>query len=134
MKRNTLLELLALSAVILAAGCGTGGPREHHVSGQVTFRDNPVPAGVIRFLPDTAQGNQGPAGYAPIENGRYDTARSGRGTVGGPHTVVISGYDGQADPSQERPHGAPLFREYQITANVGENRTTLDFAVPVTAP
>ena len=101
MKRNAVFRALALSAVAFAAGCGTGGPPEHHVSGQVTFRDAPVPAGVVRFLPDAAQGNQGPAGYAPIENGRYDTARSGRGTVGGPHAVVISGFDGKADPSQE---------------------------------
>ncbi len=130
MKRKSTIIALTLASVLLGARCGSGGPAQHHVSGQVTFHGEPVPAGVIRFLPDTAQGNQGPAGYAPIEGGRYNTARSGRGTVGGPHAVVISGYDGQPDPSGESAHGAPLFADHHTTADLPTTTTTLDFHLP----
>lgn len=82
------------------------------------------------FQPDTAQGNRGPAGYATIENGRYNTARSGRGVVGGPHRVIISGFDGMADPSGELPHGAPLFPDYHTTSDLPTGNTTLDFTIP----
>lgn len=119
-----------LGAILFVAGCGDADSAQHHVSGRVTFRGRPVPAGVVRFLPDAAQANQGPAGYAPVEKGRYDTARAGRGTVGGPHAVVISGYDGQPDPSGESAHGAPLFPDYHTTADLPMTTTTLDFDLP----
>jgi len=122
--------LAVVSALLLAAGCGPAGPRRHDVSGEVTFRGRPVPVGVIRFLPDTQQGNAGPAGFAAIENGRYDTAASGRGTVGGPHEVVISGFDGKADPAAELMQGAPLFPDYRESVELPEAPATLDFQVP----
>jgi hypothetical protein len=121
--------LAVLSALVSAAGCGPAGPRRHEVSGQVTFQGQPVPVGVIRFLPDTKQGNAGPAGFAAIENGRYDTAATGRGTVGGPHEVVISGYDGKADPAVELMQGAPLFPDYRKGVDLPEEPATLDFQV-----
>lgn len=130
MYRNPFVLALTTTALMLAAGCGGGGPAQYHVSGEVTFHGEPVPAGVIRFLPDTAQGNQGPAGYAPIEGGRYTTGRAGRGTVGGPHAVVISGYDGQPDPSGESTHGAPLFADHHTTADLPTTTTKLDFHLP----
>ncbi len=130
MNRQATSIAMMLASVLLLAGCGSGGPAQHNVSGQVTFRGEPVPAGVVRFLPDTAKGNQGPAGYATIEGGRYNTARSGRGTVGGPHHVVISGFDGRPDPSGEQEHGAPLFPDYQTTADLPTGNTALDIDVP----
>ena len=134
MNRNSRTTALALATMLFAttlfaAGCGDAGPARHHVSGQVTFQGKPVPAGVVRFLPDTMQRNQGPAGYAPIDGGRYNTARSGRGTVGGPHRIAISGYDGQPDPSGEQVHGAPLFPDYHTTADLPTKTATLDFDV-----
>ena len=44
----------------LLAGCG-GGPEFYTVSGTVTFRGAPLPAGEIRFAPDARRGNEGPA-------------------------------------------------------------------------
>ncbi len=121
---------LGLAAMMFAAGCHDAGPAQHHVSGRATFRGEPIPAGAVRFVPDTAQGNQGPAGYAAVENGRYNTARLGRGTVGGPHRIIISGYDGEPDPSGEQPHGARLFPDYQTTADLPTETTAIDFHVP----
>ena len=125
----SLFAIPAPAVLLLMLGCGPGGPAQHHVSGRVTFRGKPVPAGVIRFLPDTAEGNQGPAGYAPIEAGHYHTAEGGRGTVGGPHRIVISGYDGRPDASGEQAHGARLFPDYHTTASLPTETTTLDFDV-----
>ncbi len=129
MNRKPFTTVLVLIAALIAGGCGADGPAQYHVSGEVTFHGKPVPAGVVRFLPDTTQGNQGPAGYASIDHGRYNTARAGRGTVGGVHNIVISGFDGQADPDGELEHGAPLFSDYHTTADLPMTTTTLDFDV-----
>ena len=121
-------------AILAHAGCRAEGPERFQVSGEVTFGGKPVPAGVIRFLPDTRKGNSGPAGYAAIDNGRYNTAGSGRGTVGGPHQVVIAGFDGQpAGP--EEPQGSALFPEYRSTIDLPQRTTTAEFDLPAaTAP
>jgi len=123
------LPLLLMLAVL--PGCfGRSGPERFDVAGTVTHEGRPVPTGRIQFEPDAAQGNSGPAGFAVIENGRFDTASTGRGTVGGPHRVVIVGFDGNAQPDDELPHGRPLFPTYYTTAVLPKQRTTIDFDVP----
>ena len=89
---------------MLVLGCsGSSGPPRYPVEGSVTYDGKPVPAGQIVFEPDSTAGNQGPASYATIDHGRFATPR-GKGTVGGPHRVRITGTDGQA--SGESPHGS----------------------------
>jgi hypothetical protein len=114
---------LAAATILAAAGCGGGSsdvPR-FNVSGTVTYKGQPVPDGVIQFLPDSAKGNDGPATNATIVNGSYDTATSGRGTVGGPHIVIIQGFDGQARPEDELPYGMPLFDDYRSHVDLPES-------------
>jgi hypothetical protein len=120
---------LALLAAALAAGCG-GGADRNHVSGTVTHAGRPVASGRIYFAPDAARGNDGPQGYAPIENGRYDTAKGGEGTPGGPVVVRIDGYD---PPTPDYPHGRPLFVEYKVPADLPRGGATHDFDVPASA-
>jgi hypothetical protein len=50
------------------------------------------------------------------------------GTVGGPHLVRILGLDGI--PRGELVNGSPLFPEYNTTADLPKEDTTLDFEVP----
>ncbi len=127
---------LAWSLVVVGlfgAGCSQGdtGPERYDVSGVVTFNGQPVPFGDIRFVPDTKQGNSGPAGFATITNGRFNTAENGRGTVGGAHQVVING---TADPpveDEEAPPGqGPLFPEYRADHELPKQPSTQDFQIP----
>ncbi len=115
-------------SICLVAGCGSD-PRGHDVSGTVTFNGAPVPAGDIQFIP--ASGNSGPPGRAAIKDGKYDTAaEGGKATVGGPHDVIINGFDGNAQPESEMPQGKPLFQEFKSSVDVSKDEATVkDFAV-----
>lgn len=107
------------------AGCSkqTGPPR-YSLSGTVTFRGEPVPLGTIAFEPDTSQGNRGPAGYADIIGGRFQTHL---GAVGGPHIVRISGASG---PMIDESKDTTLFSDYTTTRDLPQQTATLDFDVP----
>lgn len=103
----------------------------YNVSGLVTYEGKPIPRGHVQFRPDTSQGNSGPAGSATIIDGKYSTAQGGRGIVGGPHTVLISGYDGNSAKEPEMmPMGSPLFRGYEATIDLPKETVEgIDFAV-----
>jgi hypothetical protein len=119
---------------ILCAGCGGGdSTTRYDVAGTVTFDGKPVPAGVILFTPDVSKNNRGPTGFAKIKDGKYDTRQEGKGTVGGPHTVAISGSDGARLPQQELPDGMPLFTDYGTAVDLPKAATTQDFEVPASA-
>jgi hypothetical protein len=107
-------------SVCLLAGCGGGSSiTTYNVSGMVTFGGQPVPRGSIQFVPSGVEGKAGPAGTAEIVDGKYDTKlRGGRGTTGGPHTVIIFGFDGNPQPQNELPLGQPLFTEFKTTINL----------------
>jgi hypothetical protein len=96
----------------------------------VTYEGRPVPYGQIRFLPDTARGNRGPAGFAVVREGRYNTRLGGKGVVGGSHMVVIDGFDGVADLDAELDYGRPLFTSYSTTAEFPTRDAAADFTVP----
>lgn len=126
--RFSMVVALLAGVGLAASGCGgSGGPTRYRVSGNVTFKGQPVPAGRITFEPDTAKNNSGPAGYAEIKDGRYETPAD-KGTVGGPHQVRIVGFDGR--PVGESPDGAPLFAEYRTAADLPPGDATQDFDVP----
>jgi hypothetical protein len=124
------VPLVVLLGAVLAAGCGPGGgPRRYRVRGTVTYQGDPIPAGMVVFEPDTSQGNSGPQGFAPLVDGRYDTAAGGRGAVGGPHLVRITGFDG-VPLDDDAPSGQPLFNVYETTVDLPEESMTLDFDLP----
>lgn len=101
--------------VLLMAACEADRPRRYELSGQVTFKGQPVPVGTIVFVPDESKGNRGPGTSAGIADGRYRTPL-GQGTIGGPHKVRLSGYDGRVQPvlgapgGQTMPAGPPCSR------------------------
>lgn len=134
MKRNDttivpcLTILPAIAALVFLTGCGGGGPDLYNLSGNVTFQGKPVPKGEIQFIP--IKGNEGPAGRAEITDGKYDTATKGKGTVGGPHRVVITGFDGVA--AEELPMGKPIFQEYTVEFEIPkEEGATKDFQATI---
>lgn len=125
-QRDALL-LWALTAA--CAGCGTGGPDRFDVSGRVTFGGKAVPTGTIIFEPDAARGNDGPQGFAPIQDGVFNTARGGRGMVGGPHKVTVLGCDG-VHVSETSPQGKPLFEPYTTRTELPRKSVQVDYDVP----
>jgi len=124
----------AALAVVGTAGCGSNGPRRYHLEGRVTFGGELVPNGLIRFEPDSSQGNAGPVGYAAIKDGRYTTAEKGsQGALKGPIVAYMTGGPA-ADPKVEFP--TLWFIEYRTTLMLDPSRgvTTFDVDVPKTAP
>ncbi|MGB9689681.1 hypothetical protein [Thermogutta sp.] len=128
--RLVIVQLLIISVFTVGfSGCSKGGPKTYHVSGTVTFDGKPVPAGSILFEPDQTKGNTGPAGFAKIKDGKFDTRNNGRGTIGGPHVVRIIALDGV--PGEELPEGAPLAPEYVTHADLPkENNHQENFNIP----
>jgi hypothetical protein len=121
---------LALSCLLFLAGCA-GQTGRFDVSGKVTFRGAPVPAGTIVFTPDVAAGNDGLQGIAEIRDGRFDTRGTKRGGPGGAVVVRIEGFDGK--PFEEHPYGKRLFAPYHVKVSLPRENTTMDFEVPAAA-
>lgn len=120
---------IAACVAISLCGCrNRDATTRYDVAGTVTFAGKPVPAGDILFTPDGSKNNQGPPGFAKIKDGTYDTAINGKGTVGGPHIVQISGFDGRA--ATELPDGMRLFPDYTTRIDLAKKKTICDFEIP----
>ncbi|ADB17678.1 hypothetical protein Psta_3013 [Pirellula staleyi DSM 6068] len=118
----------SLAALLLVPGCGSDGRTRYRLSGKITFAGQPIPKGIIYFDPDVAQGNDGPQGFAIIENGSFDTKNLGQGTSGGAHLARVFGCDGIEGP--EAPMGRPIFPEYTLAVTLPAEESTLDLEVP----
>ena len=133
--RRLSVPLAAFAFALVAAGCGGDG--SNRMSGKVTFNGKPVPAGKIYFTPDGSKGNSGPAGYAEIKDGEYDTS-TGKGSVKGAVIVAIEGIDpGQAGAKEKGDTSGEatvksLFGRYETKLDV-TGATTKDFEVPADA-
>jgi len=118
---------LAACGLAIVVGCGEEGPTRYQLSGKVTYGGQPIPAGSVTFIPDSSQGNSGPAASVDIVDGAYDTT-TGKGHVGGPHLVKITALDGKT--SDEFPKGMPMFPDYETKADLPKEDGTKDFDVP----
>jgi hypothetical protein len=110
-REKQLRQRLAIVAAALGGllavipGCGDGGPRRYEVSGQVTYDGKPVPTGYLYFEPDKSQGNDGPGTQIGLSDGQYKTA-PGRGVIGGPHIVTITGLETGPESQSSGPAAA----------------------------
>ncbi|MGE3807700.1 MAG: hypothetical protein AB7K24_23810 [Gemmataceae bacterium] len=111
----------------LLVGCGQSDGR-HQIKGTITWQGNPVPAGSIVFEPDTAKGNQGPAGVAEIHEGRFITGPE-FGARSGPHIARFQLCDGKSQGDMA-PHGLFLTPEIRLEVDLPAEGGTLDFALP----
>ena len=128
--RFVLMLMLAICSLVTGCSRGSG---EYHLSGNVTYKNQPVPAGNIIFEPDTSKGNSGAPGMSKIKVGKYDTRSEGaHGTIGGPHIIRIVGIDGKptGDQRGEILQGTPLFLEYSVSQDLPKEDSTKDFEVP----
>jgi hypothetical protein len=128
---RTFTLLLAGAAVALAAtGCGPSGPKLVPLSGSVTFKGEPVPAGYVIFTPPAGGGN---VRSIPIRNGRYDTAEmvGERGVHPGPNAVRITGYNGKKERFYA--DGKQIFNPVDEQYTVPDAGGTKDFVIPDSA-
>ncbi|MBI3464599.1 MAG: hypothetical protein HY000_16330 [Planctomycetes bacterium] len=126
--------LLAVSFVI-ATGCSSSGPEPSHLSGKVTFKGQPVPAGYISFEPDLTVGGQ--IKVLQIKDGVFDSAKevpspeSEPGLRPGTYQIRIAGFDGKRIPFFGQ--GKQIFNELEDTYTVPAGQSTHDFVVPESA-
>jgi hypothetical protein len=119
------------AALVIPAGCRTE-KKTAQLSGNVTFKGQPVPAGYISFLPDSSKGNQGGMKVVQIKDGRYDTAlASDSGVVPGPTVIRIAGFDG--NPVPRFGQGKQIFNIYELRETLAEGTAAKDFTVPDSA-
>ncbi len=120
--------LLAI-CVCLVCGCSSK-PKLAQLSGKVTFKGQPVPAGFISFTPDVANGNNGQITVLQVKDGVYDSSQqTPPGLKPGPYFLRISGFDGKRIPYFGQ--GKQIFNEWRdIEFTVPEGTSTKDFDVP----
>ncbi len=122
---------LALLSSLGAIGCKQS-PKVSHISGNVTFKGEPVPAGYITFTPDVAAGTLGQVVGFQIQNGKYDSASNDPpGLVPGKYKVRIGGFDGKRIPMWGQ--GKQIFNPVEDQCEVPTGETTKDFEVPASA-
>ena len=120
-------------AIALTSGCGDDGrPQRYEREGRVTFNGQPVAKGEIIISPDHSKGASGPGTTVTFEDGKYRT-RKGKGTLSGPHIVIVSGYDGHQganDPTREpHPWGNTLFSGHRVDIDFPAEASTHHFDV-----
>jgi hypothetical protein len=125
-------KLLAAAALLaLAVGCSSQS-KPAQLSGKVTFKGQPVPAGWISFTPDVAAGGLGPVKVYQIKEGVYDSSQEDQpGLLPGPHQVRIAGFDGKKIPYFGQ--GKQIFNPVEDKYTVPDGTSTKDFVIPESA-
>jgi hypothetical protein len=127
---RSLIRLLVggAAALALAAGCSSP-PEMAHLSGKVTFKGQPVPAGWISFTPEAGKG---PVKVCQIKDGVYDSSRENPpGIHPGKNLVKIAGFDGKKVPYWGQ--GKQIFNPVDEALDVPAGAATRDFVVPESA-
>ncbi len=129
MKRMTR-RLCGMAAVfVLAVGCSESKPELAQLSGKVTFKGEPVPAGWISFTPGPGVGS---VKVCQIVNGVYDSSKEGEpGIYPGKNQVRIGGFDGKKIPMWGQ--GKQIFNPIELEFDVPGGTSTKDFVVPESA-
>ena len=124
--------LLTATLVVVSGGCGQAKREVANLSGKVTFKGQPVPAGFINFLPDVPRGNRGEVKAFEIKDGVYDTAQGPNpGIYPGANKIMISGFNGKPKPLW--PQGVQIFNPINLDLTVATGTNTKDFEVPLSA-
>ena len=123
--------LLPAAMFALAAGCSSQA-KLAQISGKVSFKGQPVPAGWISFTPDVAAGALGQVRVFQIHDGAYDSAKETEpGIAPGAYQVRIAGFDGKKIPFYGQ--GKQIFNPIEDKYTVPSGATTKDFVIPESA-
>ena len=134
---------VVMTAVVAGiAGCGDAGDRLP-LAGGVTWRGRPLEKGSIVLIPTA--GHRGPKVGAEIVSGRYEIDED-RGPTPGTYRVEVRSDTGEHphSPTDERPTKAPATikdpipqeynRQSRLNVVISEERTTVNFELPINAP
>lgn len=125
------LVIFVCAATITAAGC-TAQPKPARLSGTVTFKGQPVPAGWIQFTPDVSAGTLGQLTVVQVKSGAYDSATVKEPPLKpGKYLVKIAGFDGKRIPYFGQ--GKQIFNPIEDACEVTAGESTKDFIVPASA-
>jgi len=121
-----------LICLTMLLGCSSK-PKPAQLSGMVTFKGQPVPAGYVSFTPDVEKGGKGGVRVFQIKDGAYDSAKdTPPGINPGSYYVRIAGFDGKRIPMYGQ--GKQIFNEVtDLYVDVPEGTTTKDFVIPESA-
>jgi len=125
------VPLYLVTILGIAAGCSKEA-KLGQLSGTVTFKGQPVPAGYISFMPDASKGNLGQVKVAQLRDGVYNTAlERDPGISPGPTVIRIAGFDGKKQKGFSQ--GKQIFNPHELRATLAEGTATMDFTVPPSA-
>ncbi len=128
--KHSIALLLFVFACTVTIGCGPGGPPSGQVTGNVTYKDKPLPTGTIMLIPEKegmpyAQGTIQPNGTYHVETKEY-----GKNVPIGSYRVMISAVE---DLGPEHPVRPLIPSRYSseaqsgLTANVQEGENKINF-------
>jgi hypothetical protein len=125
--------LVPLAACVLfTLGCSSK-PKLAQLSGSVTFKGQPVPAGYVSLAPDVGNGGRGSMIVFQIKDGAYDSSKNQPpGLSPGPYFVRIAGFDGKRIPYFGQ--GKQIFNEVtDLYITVPDGISQKDFVIPESA-
>lgn len=137
MMNKTFVRLITAGLVLLASGCGDGGPSLALVEGTVTVDDRPLPLATLTFVPENGSPSYGQTDQA----GKYTLMFTDTkyGAMLGKHTVSIEGSKftkGEIEEMKAQGTAVPstdvsLPKDYKkagaLTAEIKAGRNRVDF-------
>lgn len=127
----TLRTLFVAVCLTLVLGCSTK-PTPAQLSGTVTFKGQPVPAGYISFTPDVAAGGLGQIRVMQIKEGVYDSSKESEpGLKPGAYLIEIAGFDGKRIPLYGQ--GKQIFNPVKDSFTVPDGVNKKDWVIPDSA-
>lgn len=119
---------ISLMLICISLGCSSEPPVSQ-LSGNVTFKGAPVPAGYISFTPDIDKGTEGRIRVFQIKDGEYNSATDrNSGIAPGNYLVRIAGFDGVVIPRYGQ--GKQIFNPIDETYVVTKGETEIDWVIP----
>lgn len=129
--RRNLLGSGVLLFACFALGCKPA-TKVSQISGTVSFKGKPVPAGYITFTPDVGAGTLGQVVGFQILEGKYDSSKNTPpGLQPGTYKIRIGGFDGIKIPMWGQ--GKQIFNPIEDSFVVPDGTSTKDFEVPASA-
>jgi hypothetical protein len=108
-------------------------PKLSQISGTVTFKGDPVPAGFLQLTPDVARDTRGEVRVLQIKDGVYDSSKEEPpGLPPGHYFLRIDGFDGKRIPFFGQ--GKQIFNAVTgLELEIPEGVSQKDFVIPESA-
>lgn len=124
------MRIFVLLLLLGLVGCNSK-PKLTEISGTVTFKGQPIPAGDVSFTPDVSVVG-GQLQMYMVKDGKYDSTQTPEmGLLPGKYKVRINGYDGKQIPNYFS--GKQIFNPVEEQIEITSGKMTKDFVIPESA-